>query len=90
MVLFYFSLILFGLAQQLALCHTLVSGLIAIRPDHFLEFESALTFISCLLGLVFCFPLATELGIFAVYFLDYVVGCAWWLMGLYLIMVREV
>ena len=49
-VLFYFSFVLFGLGQQLALCHTIVSGLIAIRPDHFLEFESALTFISCLLG----------------------------------------
>ena len=77
-------MILFGLAQQLALCHTVVSGLIAVRPDHFLEFESALTFITCLLGLVFCFPLATEFGIFVVYFLDYIVGSAWWVIVLYL------
>ena len=63
---------------------------INIFSDHFLEFESALTFISCLLGLVFCFPLATELGIFMVYFLDYVVGCAWWIVLLYLLQVRTV
>jgi hypothetical protein len=58
-VLFYFSLILFGLGQQLAITHTVVSGLIAIRPNQFLEFESALTFVSCLFGLVLCFPFAT-------------------------------
>lgn len=85
--LFYFSMILFGLAQQLAVCHTVVSGLLAVRPEHFLEFESALTFITCLLGLVFCFPMATELGIYVVYFLDYVIGCAWWIIILYLIQV---
>ena len=59
-VLFYFTMILFGLAQQMALVHTVASGLIAIRPDHFLHFESSLTFMSCLLGLVFSFPMATE------------------------------
>ncbi len=59
-VLFYFSMIVFGLGQQMALFHTVSSGLIAIRPDHFMQFESSLIFMSCLLGLVFCFPLATE------------------------------
>ena len=44
----------------MALVHTVASGLIAIRPDHFLHFESSLTFMSCLLGLVFSFPMATE------------------------------
>ncbi len=106
-VLFYFSMITFALAQQLAIVHTLVSSIIAIRPgnsftrsnknnvtnsetifsDHFLEFESAITFVSCLLGLVFCFPLATELGIHVVYFFDYVVGCAWWTIALQLALV---
>lgn len=82
-VLFYFSQIVFGLGQQMALFHTVSSGLIAIRPDHFLQFESSLTFMSCLLGLVFCFPLATEFGAFIVYFFDYTIGCGWWLMVLY-------
>ena len=59
-VIFYFSMIVFGLAQQMALFHTVSSGLIAIRPDHFLQFESSLIFMSCLLGLVLCFPFATE------------------------------
>jgi hypothetical protein len=53
-------MIVFGLGQQMALFHTVSSGLIAVRPDHFMQFESSLIFMSCLLGLVFCFPLATE------------------------------
>ena len=64
-VMFYFTMIVFGLSQQMALVHTVASGLIAIRPDHFLQFESSLTFMSCLLGLVFSFPMATEVGDFA-------------------------
>lgn len=34
-VVFYLSLILFSLGQQLALTHTLVSALLSIRPDRF-------------------------------------------------------
>ena len=59
-VMFYLSMIVFGLGQHMALFNTISSGLIAIRPEHFLQFESSLIFMSCLLGLVFCFPLATE------------------------------
>ena len=51
----------------------------------FLDFESALTFVSCLLGLVLCFPFATEFGVFVVYFLDYIVGSAWWVIVLHLV-----
>ena len=61
-VIFYFTMIVFGLAQQMALFHTVSSGLIAIKSDYFLQFESSLIFISCLLGLIFCFPLATEVN----------------------------
>ena len=61
-VMFYFTMIVFGLSQQMALVHTVASGLISIRPDHFLQFESSLTFMSCLLGLVFSFPMATEVS----------------------------
>ena len=59
-VIFYFTMIVFGLAQQMALLHTVSSGLIAVKSDYFLQCESSLIFISCLLGLIFCFPLATE------------------------------
>ena len=34
---------------------------------------------------MFCFPLATEFGLYVVYFLDYIIGCAWWILILYLI-----
>lgn len=61
--MFYFTMIVFGLSQQMALVHTVASGLISIRPDHFLQFESSLTFMSCLLGLVFSFPMATEVDL---------------------------
>lgn len=84
-VIFYFTMIVFGLAQQMALFHTVSSGLIAIKSDYFLQFESSLIFVSCLLGLIFCFPLATEFGAFIVYFFDYTIGCGWWLMILYVI-----
>lgn len=60
-----------GMAQQMALVHTIASGLIAIRPDHFMKFESSLTFMSCLLGLVLCFPLATEVSYIDIFDLLY-------------------
>ena len=60
--MFYLSMIVFGLGQHMALFNTISSGLIAIRPEHFLQFESSLIFMSCLLGLVFCFPIATEVS----------------------------
>jgi len=85
-VTFYFSLIVFSLGQQLAVVHTLVSSLIAVKAESFLDFESALTFLSCLMGLVLCFPMATEVAVFIVHFLDYVVGCSWWTIVLYLTM----
>ena len=36
-------------------------------------------------GLVLCFPFATEFGVFVVYFLDYIVGSAWWVIVLHLV-----
>ena len=36
--------------NQLAITHSVVSGLLAVRPSSFLDFESAVTFVSCLLG----------------------------------------
>ena len=120
-------MIVFGLSQQMALVHTVASGLISIRPDHFLQFESSLTFMSCLLGLVFSFPMATEVdlvyiktvpkiirsiisiclysfsdlphnlsilyfqfGEFIVYFFDYTIGCGWWMMVLYVLMLSAI
>ena len=82
-VTFYFTMIVMGLAQQMAIFHTVSSGLIAVKSEYFMQFESSLIFISCLLGLIFCFPLATEFGAFIVYFFDYTIGCGWWMMILY-------
>ena len=39
-VIFYFSMILFALGQQLAICHTVISSLIAVRPEKLKEFET--------------------------------------------------
>lgn len=107
-VTFFFSMILLGLGQLMVICHTLISGLVAIRPDKLIEFESgtnelgpkcqgalslslrmfslpALTFLTCVMGLILSFPLATEIAVFIVFFLDYVVGSAWWIIILYLL-----
>jgi hypothetical protein len=59
-VLLYLTLIVMGLGQQIALVQTVTSGIISIRPEHFLQFESSITFLVCLLGYVSCFPMATE------------------------------
>uniref|UniRef100_A0A0K2TZK3 Uncharacterized protein n=1 Tax=Lepeophtheirus salmonis TaxID=72036 RepID=A0A0K2TZK3_LEPSM len=82
-VLFYFSFILFGLGQQMALWHTVVSGVIAIKPETLKAWQTCITFSCCIVGFILGLPMATEIGVFILYFLDYTIGCGWWLMILY-------
>jgi len=62
-VLFYLSSILMSLGQQLALVHTVISGILAIRPKYLRQFETFITFLTCLLGYVLTFPMATEVSL---------------------------
>ncbi|KAK4883080.1 hypothetical protein RN001_006399 [Aquatica leii] len=78
-VLFYFILILFGIAQQLAIWHCVITGIMAIRAKLLKSWETTITFFSCVCGFLLGLPMATEYGIYMVYFMDYTVGGLWWL-----------
>ncbi|XP_070170199.1 uncharacterized protein [Polyergus mexicanus] len=83
-VLFYFILILFGIAQQLAIWHCVITGIMAINTKMMKLWETTITFFSCACAYILGLPMATELGIYVVYYLDYTVGGAWWIIVLYL------
>ncbi|XP_046602174.1 sodium-dependent transporter bedraggled [Neodiprion lecontei] len=89
-VLFYFILILFGIAQQLAIWHCVITGIMAINAKTMKLWETTITFFSCACGYILGLPMATEFGIYVVYYLDYTVGGAWWIMVLYLVEVGAV
>ncbi|XP_071444051.1 sodium-dependent transporter bedraggled isoform X2 [Hetaerina americana] len=83
-VLFYFTLILFGIGQQLAIWHCVITGITAINTKKLRTWETTITFFACAFGFVLGLPMTTELGIFAEHFLDYCLGCGWWMMAIYL------
>ncbi|XP_034944625.1 uncharacterized protein bdg [Chelonus insularis] len=89
-VLFYFILILFGIAQQLAIWHCVITGIMAINAKMMKLWETTITFFSCACAYILGLPMATELGIYVVYYLDYTVGGAWWIIVLYLVQVGAV
>ncbi|KAL0120689.1 hypothetical protein PUN28_008393 [Cardiocondyla obscurior] len=89
-VLFYFILILFGIAQQLAIWHCVITGIMAINTKMMKLWETTITFFSCACAYILGLPMATELGIYVVYYLDYTVGGAWWIIVLYLMQIAAV
>uniref|UniRef100_A0AAR5PY74 Uncharacterized protein n=1 Tax=Dendroctonus ponderosae TaxID=77166 RepID=A0AAR5PY74_DENPD len=46
-VLTYFILIMFGIAQQLAIRHCVITGIMAIKPKVLKKWHSTITFFSC-------------------------------------------
>lgn len=62
-VLFYFTLIMFGIAQQLAIWHCIITGLIAIRTKVLKYWETTITFFSCACGFIIGLPMATEVSL---------------------------
>lgn len=84
-VLFYFVLIMFGIGQQIAIWHCVVSGIISLHPFKLRKWRTTITFLSCAAAFSIGLFMATELGIFIVYLMDYCVGCGWWIMILYLL-----
>lgn len=89
-VLFYFILILFGIAQQLAIWHCVITGIMAIRAKILKSWETTITFFSCSFGFLLGLPMATEWGIYLVYFMDYTVGGIWWLLIVILLQIVAV
>ena len=61
-VLFYFILILFGIAQQLAIWHCVITGIIAIKAQVLKSWETTITLFSCICGFLFGLPMATEVS----------------------------
>ncbi|KAG5330700.1 SC6A9 protein, partial [Acromyrmex charruanus] len=59
-VLFYFILILFGIAQQLAIWHCVITGIMAINTKMMKLWETTITFFSCACGYILGLPMATE------------------------------
>ncbi|KAJ8982729.1 hypothetical protein NQ317_019520 [Molorchus minor] len=89
-VLFYFILIMFGIAQQLAIWHCVITGIMAIKAKILKSWETTITFFSCACGFILGLPMATELGIYVVYFFDYSIGGIWWLIIVILLQIIAV
>ncbi|CAH4034004.1 unnamed protein product [Pieris brassicae] len=77
-VIFYFILIMFGIAQQLAIWHCVISGIVAINREALRVWETSITFFSCVFGLAMGLLLSTDAGVRIVHFIDYVWVGAWW------------
>ncbi|CAB3254880.1 unnamed protein product [Arctia plantaginis] len=77
-VIFYFILIMFGIAQQLAIWHCVITGIMAINADALKIWETTITFFSCVFGLAMGLLLSTDAGIRIVHFIDYVWVGSWW------------
>ncbi|XP_072932813.1 sodium-dependent transporter bedraggled isoform X2 [Epargyreus clarus] len=76
-VIFYFILIMFGIAQQLAIWHCVIAGVMAINAKALRVWETTITFLSCVFGLAMGLLLSTDAGIRIVQFVDYVWVGAW-------------
>ncbi|XP_026733698.1 sodium- and chloride-dependent glycine transporter 1 [Trichoplusia ni] len=77
-VIFYFILIMFGIAQQLAIWHCVITGIMAINAEALKVWETTITFLSCVFGLAMGLLLSTDAGIRIVHFIDYVWVGSWW------------
>lgn len=77
-VIFYFIIIMFGVAQQIAIWHCVIAGVMAINAKTLRIWETTITFLSCVVGLAVGLVLSTDAGIAVVQFWDYVWAGSWW------------
>ncbi|XP_060801419.1 sodium-dependent transporter bedraggled isoform X1 [Amyelois transitella] len=77
-VIFYFILIMFGIAQQLAIWHCVITGLISFNVKVLKVWETTITLLSCVFGLGVGLLLSTDAGIKLVHFVDVVWTGSWW------------
>lgn len=61
-VIFYFILIMFGIAQQLAIWHCVITGVMAINAEALRVWETTITFLSCVFGLAVGLLLSTDVS----------------------------
>ncbi|XP_063534705.1 sodium-dependent transporter bedraggled [Cydia strobilella] len=76
-VIFYFILIMFGIAQQLAIWHCVITGIMAINASALKVWETTITFLSCVIGLSVGLVFTTDAGVRLVHFIDYVWVGSW-------------
>ncbi|XP_047990156.1 sodium-dependent transporter bedraggled isoform X2 [Leguminivora glycinivorella] len=76
-VIFYFILIMFGIAQQLAIWHCVITGIMAINAEALKVWETTITFLSCVIGLGVGLVFTTDAGVRLVHFIDYVWVGSW-------------
>ncbi|XP_022827933.1 uncharacterized protein LOC111357452 isoform X3 [Spodoptera litura] len=69
-VIFYFIIIMFGIAQQLAIWHCVITGIMAINAEALKVWETTITFLSCVFGLAMGLLLSTD----AICVMDFRVG----------------
>ncbi|KPJ14413.1 Sodium-dependent dopamine transporter [Papilio machaon] len=77
-VIFFFILLMFGVAQQLAIWHCVITGVMAINKDALRVWETTITFFSCVFGFAMGLLLSTDAGIRVVHLMDYVWVGSWW------------
>uniref|UniRef100_A0A6V7M2F4 Transporter n=1 Tax=Bracon brevicornis TaxID=1563983 RepID=A0A6V7M2F4_9HYME len=82
-VTFYTILIMFGISQQLAIWNCVISGIMTINVEFMKKWQTTVTFVSCTCAYLLGLPMATEFGIYIIYYLDYTIGGAWWIIILY-------
>ncbi|KAF0311208.1 Sodium- and chloride-dependent GABA transporter 1 [Amphibalanus amphitrite] len=78
-----------SLLAVLAIWRAVVEAVISVCPAKMRSWELTTTFIVCVTGFGLSLPLMTEIGIHIIYFLDYCVGCLWWLVVIYVLEVSE-
>ena len=61
-VLFYLTMIMLGIGQCLGLFHTVIQGIVAIKPAGLKSWEGSITFAVCSLGFILGLPAATEVS----------------------------
>ncbi|XP_041979794.1 uncharacterized protein LOC121733569 isoform X2 [Aricia agestis] len=76
-VIFYFIIIMFGIAQQLAIWHCVVTGIMEFNVETLKIWDTTITFFSCVFGLAVGLLLSTDMGVRIVYWLDYTISGGW-------------
>ncbi|CAG0916375.1 unnamed protein product [Notodromas monacha] len=83
---FYFALVFLGIAVLLVTWRTVLDMLVSIKSVVLRKWIVTVCFVTSFAAFLFSLPFMSEVGIHVLYFLDSCVGCAWWIMVLYALM----
>ncbi|CAG0881973.1 unnamed protein product [Cyprideis torosa] len=77
-LLFYLSLALLGIGNLLSIWRTVIEGVIGFCPEKFCKWQTSILIFTVAVGFLFSLPLTSSASLDLFYFLDSVVGAAWW------------